>query len=100
MPEEINKSERRSPVDGHRFIQSITERYGLEYAAGVPNGMRRAFAASSWSVVKSWARRTVPFVAYPIATEVFAGCAVMNCLRSFHCDATSLSSESSIKIAR
>ncbi len=28
--EEMRRSERRSPVDGQRFIQSMTERYGLE----------------------------------------------------------------------
>ncbi len=62
--------------------------------------MRKAFAARLRSVVKSCATRTVPFVAYPTAIEVVAGCALMNCFTSFHWLATSLSNESSIKMAR
>src|SRR6266404_6531651 len=49
-----------SPVAGQRFIQSMTERYGLD-SADLPIGMRSAFAASSWLVVKSCATRTVAF---------------------------------------
>src|SRR5262249_51335725 len=62
--------------------------------------MRSALAASSWLVVKSCAMRAVLSDAYATAMDVVGGCAMMNCFKSPHCDAVSLSMESSIKMAR